>query len=57
MEFSENGAILVESTEIADFNGFYPIPDFGPQKHLANLWNPYGLIDVSARGLQESRFH
>ena len=57
MGFSENGAILVKSTKIADFNGFYPIPDFGPQKHLANLWKPYGLIDVSARGLQESRFH
>ena len=57
MEFSENGVILVKSTKIADFNWFYQIPDFGPQKHLANLWKTYGLIDVSARGLQESRFH
>ena len=57
MEFSENESILVKSTKIVDFNGFYEIPDFGSQKHLANLWKTYGLIDVSARGLQEARFH
>ncbi len=57
MVFSETGVILVKSTKIADFNGFYQIPDFGPRKHLASLWKTYGLIAVSARGLQESRFH
>ena len=57
MEFSENGAILVKSIKIVDFNGFYEIPDFGSQKHLANLWKTYGLIDVSAGGLQKTWFH
>ena len=54
MEFSEDGAILVKSTKIMDFNGFYEIPDFGSQKHLANLWKTYGSIDVSVGGLQKT---
>ena len=57
MEFSEIGAILVKSTKMVYFNGFYEIPDFGSQKHLANLSKSYGLIDVSARGLQKTWFH
>ena len=57
MDFGENGVIMVNSIKIADFSGFYRIPDFGPQKHLVNLCKTYGLIDVSARGLQETRFH
>ena len=54
MELSGNGVILVKSTKIVYFNGFYGIPDFGSQKHLANLWKSLGLIDVSARGLQKA---
>ena len=57
MEFNENGAILVKSTKIVGFNGFYEIPDFGSQKHLANLWKTYGLIDVLASGPKRLGLH
>ena len=54
MEFNENEAILAKSIKLMHFNGFYEIPDFGCQKHLANLWKTYGLIDVSAGGLHKT---
>ena len=52
MGFNENGDILVKSTKMVILIEFTGIPHFGLQKHLANLWNSLGLIDVSTRGLQ-----
>ena len=52
MEFNGNGAILVKSSKIMILMEFTGIPHFGHQKHLANLWNSLGLIDVCTRGIQ-----
>ena len=52
MEFNENDVILVKSSKMVILMEFTGIPHFGLQKHLANLWNSLGLIDVSTRGLQ-----